>query len=57
VPGIVLEGPRVLTVIGELEPASLAQHVRMDWERHLGGLSESTLIDESREAGRRSDDA
>ena len=26
--------------IGELEPAGMAQHVRMDWEGHLGGLAE-----------------
>src|SRR6516164_7305786 len=37
-----LERPGVLTVICELEPASMTQHVRMDRERHLGGLAEST---------------
>ncbi len=37
-----LKGTGVLTVIGELEPAGMTQHVRMDWEGHLGGLAEST---------------
>ena len=35
-----VKGTGVLTVIGELEPAGMAQHVRMDWEGHLGGLAE-----------------
>jgi hypothetical protein len=30
VPQIVLKRPRVLTIIGELKPAGVAQHVRMD---------------------------
>jgi len=38
----VLKRARVLTVIGELEAAGVAQHVGMDWERHLGGLAEPT---------------
>jgi hypothetical protein len=37
---IVLKRARVLMVIGKLEPAGVAQHVRMDWEWHLGSLAE-----------------
>ena len=44
VPEIVLERPRVLTIVGELKPAGMAQHVRMDWERHLRGLTEPAII-------------
>jgi hypothetical protein len=32
----VLQGTRIDAVIGELEPAGMAQHVRMDWERKFG---------------------
>jgi hypothetical protein len=38
VPEVMLERPGVLTIVGELEPASMAKHVRMNWERHLGGF-------------------
>src|ERR1700680_2952619 len=37
---IVFKRSRVLTVICQLEPAGVAAHVGMDWERHLGGLPE-----------------
>ena len=40
-PEIVLQGPRVVAIIGELEPAGMAKHVRVDRERHLGGLAEA----------------
>src|SRR5258705_12241510 len=40
-PEIMLKGTGVLTVIGKLEPAGMAQHVRLDWEGHLGGLAEA----------------
>ena len=31
----VLQGPRVVTIIGQFEPAGMAKHVRVDRERHL----------------------
>jgi hypothetical protein len=37
---VVLEGARVVAVIGELEPTGMAKHVRVDREWHLGGLAE-----------------
>ena len=37
----VLQGPRVVTIIGQFEPAGMAKHVRMDREWHLGGLPEA----------------
>src|SRR5262245_61051665 len=36
-----LPSPRVVAIIGELEPAGMAKHVRVDWEWHLGGLAEA----------------
>jgi len=39
-PEMMLKGTGVLTVIGELESAGMAQHVRMDWEGHFGGLAQ-----------------
>src|SRR6516164_261433 len=41
VPEVVLEGPRVVAIIGQLESASVAKHVRVDREWHLGGLPEA----------------
>src|SRR5262245_16956312 len=38
---VVLQGPRVVAIIGQFEPAGMAKHVRMDREWHLGGLSEA----------------
>src|SRR6516165_9760845 len=38
VPEVVLQGPGVMAIIGQLEPAGMAKHVRVDRERHLGGL-------------------
>jgi hypothetical protein len=40
VPEIMLQRPRVLAIIGEFEPAGMPQHMRMNWERYLGGLAE-----------------
>ena len=39
VPEILLDGARVVTVVGELEPGRMAQHVRMNWERQLRSLA------------------
>ena len=38
---VVLEGPRVVAIVGELEPTGMAEHVRVDREWHLGGLPEA----------------
>src|SRR5262245_42087028 len=38
---VVLDRPRVLTVIGKLVPARMAQHVAVHEEREAGGLSSS----------------
>jgi hypothetical protein len=38
---VVLQGPRVVPIIGQLKPAGMAKHVRVDWEWHLGGLPEA----------------
>src|SRR5262245_735937 len=38
---VVLQGPRVVAIIGELEPAGMAKHVRVDREWHLGDLPEA----------------
>ena len=41
VPEVVLQGPRVVAIVGELEPTGMAKHVRVDREWHLGGLPEA----------------
>jgi hypothetical protein len=41
VPEVMLQGPRVVAIVGELEPAGMAQHVRVDREWHLGGLADA----------------
>src|SRR5262245_51149212 len=38
---VVLQGPRVVSVIRELEPTGMAKHVRVNGEWHLGGLPEA----------------
>src|SRR5262245_4570494 len=38
---VVLQGPRVVAIVGELEPTGMAKHVRVDREWHLGGLPEA----------------
>ena len=48
VPEVVLQGSRVVAIVGELEPTGMAQHVRVDRERHLGRLAEA--LDEAMEA-------
>src|SRR5262245_33935254 len=45
-----LQGPRVVAIIGELEPAGMAKHVGVDWEWHLGSLADA--LDEAVEANR-----
>jgi hypothetical protein len=40
VPEVVLQGPRIVTIVGELEAAGMAQHVRMDGKGDLGSLAE-----------------
>ena len=30
-----------MTIVGQLKPAGMAKHVRVDRERHLGGLAEA----------------
>src|SRR5262245_65413254 len=41
VPEIVLQGPRVVAIVGELEPTGMTKHVRVDREWHLGGLADA----------------
>src|SRR5262245_42600620 len=39
-PEVVLQGACVMPVVGEFEPAGMAEHVRMHAERHPGALPE-----------------
>ena len=48
VPEVVLKGPRVVAIIGQLEPAGMAEHVRVDREWHVSGFPEA--LDEPVEA-------
>jgi hypothetical protein len=48
VPEVVLQGARVVAIIGQLEAAGVAKHVRVDREWHLGGLPDT--LDEAMEA-------
>src|SRR5262249_23121327 len=41
VPEVMLQGPRVVAVVGQLESTGMAKHVRVDRERHLGSLTEA----------------
>jgi len=41
VPKVVLQGPRVVAIVGQLEPAGMAQHVGVDRKWHLGGLTDA----------------
>jgi hypothetical protein len=50
VPEVVLHGPRVVPIIGQLKPAGMAKHVRVDRKWHLGGLPEA--LDEPVETDR-----
>ena len=40
-PEVVLQGPRVVAVVRELEPTGMAKHVWVDREWHLGRLAEA----------------
>src|SRR5262249_42357679 len=48
VPEVVLQSPRVVAIIGELEPTGMAKHVWVDREWHLGSLADA--LDEAVEA-------
>src|SRR5262249_52746102 len=41
VPEVMLQGPRVVAIVRELEPTGMAKHVRGDGECDLGGLAEA----------------
>src|SRR5215831_5584868 len=41
VPEVVLQGPRVMAIVRELEPTGMAKHVWVDREWHLGSLTEA----------------
>src|SRR6516162_8055173 len=41
VPEVVLQGPRVVAIIGQFEATGMAKHVRVDREWHLGSLTEA----------------
>jgi hypothetical protein len=41
VPEVVLQGPRVVAIVGELKPTGMAKHVWVDGEWHLGGLADA----------------
>ena len=47
-PEIVLQGSGIVPVVGKFVAARMPQHVRMQWERHLGSLAEP--LDEMVEA-------
>ena len=40
-PEVVLQSPRVVAIVGELEPTGMAKHVRVDREWQLGGLADA----------------
>ena len=40
VPEVALQGPRVVAIVGELEPAGVAKHVRVDRKWHVSGFPE-----------------
>jgi hypothetical protein len=52
-PEVVLQCSRVVAIVGELEPASMTKHVRVDREWHLGGFPEA--LDEPVETPPRSE--
>src|SRR5262249_22630120 len=52
VPEVMLQGPRVVAIIGQLEPTRMAKHVRVDREWHVSGFPEP--LDEPVEARRAS---
>ena len=38
---VVLQGPGVMAIVGELEPAGMAKHVRVDREWHISGFPDA----------------
>src|SRR5262245_31320004 len=48
VPEVMLQGPRVVAVVGELKTTGMVKHVWVDREWHLGGLANA--LDEAVEA-------
>jgi len=48
VPEVVLQSPRIVAIVSELEPTGMAKHVRVDREWHLGSFPEA--LDEAVEA-------
>ena len=47
-PEVVLQGARVVAIVGQLKPAGMAKHVGVDREWQLGGLPDT--LDEAMEA-------
>src|SRR5262249_61753934 len=52
VPEVMLQGPRVVAIVGQLEPTRMVKHVRVDREWHVSGFPEP--LDEPVEARRAS---
>src|SRR5262249_12624236 len=50
VPEIVLQGARVVAIVGELKTTGMAQHMWVDGKWHLGSLADA--LDEAVEANR-----
>src|SRR5262249_3463905 len=48
VPEVVLQGPRVVAIVGEPEPTGVAKHVEVDRKWHLGGFADA--LDQAMEA-------
>src|SRR5262245_63432845 len=44
VPEVVLPGPRVVPIVGELEPTGMAKHVRVDRDWHVSGFADSARV-------------
>jgi hypothetical protein len=44
VPEVVLQGPRVMAIVRELEPTGMAKHVWVDREWHLGSLADAARV-------------
>src|SRR5262245_39043924 len=41
VPEVMLQGPRVVAIVSELEPTGMAKHVGVDRKWHLGSLADA----------------
>jgi len=50
VPEVVLQGARVVAIVGQLKPTGMAKHVWVDREWHRGGLADA--LDEAVEPNR-----